>query len=255
MLLSHPHKVLMLVVALLPAQAVAQRSKLPVYEPAIGFTPYIGEDAVEHHDRLMAEYDSIVNIINTYPDTEEALRHLSAEQRVIWDNRYRYHRNDHLNVKWTGCSWYCSGGPDSIYTSSVLASDVEPGYSADNVHDFHLGTAWVAKGGVGERITYRFQMRSPAINSITVFNGNMVSGQAWRDHARVKELMVYVNGKPAALLQLQDIISMQTFRLGPFTSAPGRPLQLSFKVTAVYPGERFGNVAISELHFDGVRTH
>ncbi len=255
MLLKLASKSLLLAITLLPTLVIAQRSKLPVYEPAIGFTPYIGADAQERHAQLMAKYDTIVSIINTYPDTDDALKQLTSEQRAIWDNRYRLHANDHLNVKWTGCSWYCSGGPDSIYASSVLPSNEEPANSADNAHDFHLGTAWVAKGSMGERITYRFQMRSPAINSITVFNGNMVSGQAWRDHARVRELMLYVNGKPLALLQLQDVTSMQTFRLGPFSSPSGKPLQLSFKVTAVYPGERFGNVAISELHFDGVRTH
>lgn len=232
----------------------AQRSKLKVIKPRLGYTPDISANAVENHAKLMAEYDLIDSTISSYPYVEAAFEHLTPRQIEIWNNRYSYHRNDPQNVKTTGCSWYCSGGPDSIYASSVLPSIGEIGHNADNAHDFHLGSAWVAAGGVGERITYRFSKRSPAVSVITIFNGQQQNDQLWKDHARVKQLKLSVDGKPAAVLQLQDVTSMQTFEVGPFKEQDTQ-LQLTFEVTEIYPGDRLGHVAISELHFDGERTH
>jgi hypothetical protein len=243
-----------LLLLMMPSMVFGQRSKLPQIKPVLGYAPDISANAKENHARLMAEYDAIDSTISTYPYVEAAFEHLTPRQIEIWNNRFSYHRNDHLNIKTTGCSWYCSGGPDSIYATSMLPATEETGFSADNAHDFYLGTAWVAKGGVGERITYRFSKKSPAVSVVTIFNGHQLDEQLWKDHARAKQLKVSANGKPVALLQLQDVTSMQTFQVGPFKGNDA-PLELSFEVTEVYPGERFGHVAISELHFDGERTH
>ncbi|MDR3272884.1 MAG: hypothetical protein LBT29_05345 [Flavobacteriaceae bacterium] len=225
-----------------------------VIEPVIGETRDISVNAAKNIKKLYATIDSL---INTYPNYEAAKKHLTQRQIEIWENEEEYSREDHLDVSIWGCSWYCGGGPDRIFASSELKPSGNLTYKANNAHDFSLRTAWVegVQGyGIGESITYRFEKLSPPVTTVEIFNGYMKSDEVWQDNSRVKQLKVYVNGNPYALLNLKDIKSRQLFKIG---SHQGKKsdLYLKFEIVDVYPGDKYDDTAISEIEFDGTGVH
>ncbi|MDY3851794.1 MAG: Hint domain-containing protein [Prevotella sp.] len=157
-----------------------------------------------------------------------------------------------------GCSWYCGGGADSIYATSHLSAAGKHTYDPGNIHDFNLFTAWAVTGNkaVGQRVSFRFPPHSPRANILKIWNGYVKSRQLWQDNARVKELKLYVNGKPTALLQLADAPNQQTFAIQPLSTFNNEhPLILSLEITKIYKGKKYDDVVISEINFDGLDVH
>ncbi len=166
-----------------------------------------------------------------------------------------------------GCSWYCGGGPDTVYASSQLASQSGISYDGVNAHDLDYRTAWVegVPGyGVGESVTYHFSPTSPRITKIIVVNGYVKSEKAWRENSRVKKLKVYFRDKPIAILNLKDNRNEQKFTFSPignqnrddWDSLMTQPdWTLRFEIMEVYKGEKFDETAISEIFFEGVDVH
>lgn len=157
-----------------------------------------------------------------------------------------------------GCSWYCGGGTDSIYATSYLSAAGKHSYEPDNIHDFNLFTAWAVAGNkaVGQRVSFRFPPHSPRANTLKIWNGYVKSRALWQDNARVKELKLYVDNKPAALLQLADVPNLQTFVIQPLSTLNNEhPLILSLEITKIYKGKKYDDVVISEINFDGLDVH
>jgi hypothetical protein len=227
---------------------------LKIIEPTIGFTPDISDDAKKNLQRLKELYAKVDSIINSYSDYETAKQHLTERQIEIWENEEEYSKEDHLDVSTWGCSWYCGGGPDSIFASSTLPPNKNLDYVADNVHDFSLRTAWVEGYGIGESITFRFAKQSPPVTTVEIYNGYMKSDKVWQDNSRVKQLKLYVNDKPYALLNLEDIKSKQIFAIDTLQGVDNE-LYLKFEITDVYKGDKYDDVAISEIEFDGTGVH
>jgi hypothetical protein len=238
-------------------QQTELNQSLKIIEPTIGDTPDISDDAKKNLQRVKKLYSKIDSIISSYPDYDAAKKHLTERQIEIWENEEKYSKEDHLDVSSWGCSWYCGGGPDSIFANSTLSPNKNLDYKADNIHDFSLRTAWVEgiKGyGIGERITFRFLKQSPPVTTVEIYNGYMKSDKVWQDNSRVKQLKLYINNKPHALLNLKDIKSKQIFIIDTFQGVES-DLYLKFEITDVYKGEKYDDVAISEIEFDGTGVH
>ncbi|MBL7827382.1 MAG: hypothetical protein JNJ57_12165 [Saprospiraceae bacterium] len=238
-------------------QKTAEGPHVKTLEPKIGSTPDISVDAKKNLERLKQLYAKIDSIINTYPNYEAAKQHLTERQIEIWENEEAYSKEDHLDISTWGCSWYCGGGPDSIFASSMLPANQKLDYKAENVHDGSLRTAWVegASGlGLGQSITFRFPKLSPPVTTVEIFNGYMKSEKVWQDNARVKQLKLYVNDQPYALLNLKDIKSKQIFAIDTLQGTKDG-LYLKFEITEVYQGEKYEDVAISDIVFDGIGVH
>ncbi len=234
-----------------------QTETLKVIEPTVGFTPDISDDAKKNLERLKMIFAKVDSIINSYPDYETAKEHLTDKQIKIYQNEEEYSKEDHLYVGSWGCSWYCGGGPDSIFASSILSPNKTLDYKADNIHDFSLRTAWVegVNGyGVSESITFRFAKQSPPVTKVEIFNGYMKSDKVWQDNSRVKQLKLYINNKPYALLNLRDIKSKQVFAIDTLQGVESE-LYLKFEITDVYKGDKYDDAAISEIEFDGIGVH
>jgi len=168
-----------------------------------------------------------------------------------------------------GCSWYCGGGPDSVSASSFLKStSTTINYLPQNAHDLSFKTAWVPIGnGIGEYLTYHFRQTAPRITKIIIANGYVKSEKAYRENSRVKKLKVYIDNKPFAVLNLQDIRQEQIFEfesIGKARPAPNtnwKELEklpkwtMKFEILEVYKGEKYDDVAISEIYFDGIDVH
>lgn len=231
--------------------------ELKVIEPTIGFTPDISDNTAKNLERAKDLFRKIDSLIQSYPDFEAAKEHLTERQIEIYENEEAYLKEDHLDVSTWGCSWYCGGGPEDVFASSVLSPHKKLDYKAENAHDFSLRTAWVegVEGyGIGENITFKFARMSPPVTAVEIFNGYMKSDKVWQENSRVKQLKLYINDEPYALLNLKDIKSKQIFAVDTLQGKEN-DLFLKFEITEGYKGDKYDDTAISEIEFDGIGVH
>lgn len=222
-----------------------QDNLLKVIEPEIGLTPFLDENALrEELRKIQAVCDSF--------GLSECYSRLSERQIRIMEWDYES-RSDYLDVGPYGDSWYNCGWPEKITATSVLKPSAGNDYKAENAHDFSLRTAWVegaGGNGTGESITYCFPENNPPVTTVDIYNGYMKSEKAWRENARVRQLKLYINGAPYALLNLKDTIAQQSFHIG--SHRPSKDgLRLKFEIREVYKGIKYDDTAISEIGFDG----
>ncbi len=158
-----------------------------------------------------------------------------------------------------GCSWYCGGGPYKITASSYLKAQGKFTYQPDNLHDFNLLTAWVpdtAGGVIGEKINFHFEPLSPRVNEVIIYNGYIKNKELWQANSRAKRIKVYINNKPYAILELQDVTASQSFKIDPVRSKDStKDLILTFEIVEIYKGSKYNDVVISEINFDGLDVH
>lgn len=164
-----------------------------------------------------------------------------------------------------GCSWYCGGSVKSIIASSELKENNGISYSPENAHDFDKNTAWVegnSEYGIGEFMEYYFDFNEMenyngtlGINKIILANGYKKNKQTWENNARVKQLKVYVNDKPYAILNLLDYFEIQTIDIKEIIFPVSKITKIKFEITQVYKGKKYKDTAISLLMFDGIGVH
>lgn len=164
-----------------------------------------------------------------------------------------------------GCNWYCGGFVKSIRASSELKEHNGINYSAKNAHDFDKNTAWIEGKpdyGIGEFIEYYFDFSetkgykgSLGINQILLANGYKKNKQTWENNSRVKQLKVYLNDKPYAILNLLDSFEIQTIDIGEIKFPANKETKLKFEITKVYEGIKYKDTAISLLMFEGIGVH
>jgi hypothetical protein len=174
---------------------------------------------------------------------------------------------DYWDIIGGGCSWYCAGGPKAVTASSYLESQGAINYEPQNAHDLNYKNVW-AEGvpgyGIGEYLLYTFSGSSPRITEIIVVNGHVKSQIAWENNSRVKKLKVYIDDKPYAILNLQDIRGTQRFKVEPIGNSERQNFEilqtqpdwtLKFEIMDVYRGLKYDDVVISEIYFDGLDVH
>lgn len=164
-----------------------------------------------------------------------------------------------------GCSWYCGGAVKTIKASSELKSNNGINYSPNNAHDFNKNTAWIEGKedyGIGEYIEYYFPFNEKtetknnlSINQILIANGYKKSKNTWKNNSRVKQIKVYLNNTPYAMLNLLDVFEVQSFDIGDIKLPPNKETILRFEITQVYKGDKYKDTAISLLMFDGKGVH
>ncbi|MDO4789946.1 MAG: hypothetical protein Q3998_03160 [Porphyromonas sp.] len=192
---------------------------------------------------------------------------LSRMEKNILNSYDEMASEDYWDILGGGCSWYCGGGPKSVKASSTLKSQGKINYKAENAHDLNYLNVWAegVKGyGIGEYLLYTFEAASPRITEIIVVNGYVKSEAAWKNNSRVKKLKVYVDNKPYAILNLKDVRSSQTFSVDPIglrtdnenDDLAGKPdWTIKFEIMEVYKGDKYDDVVISEIYFDGIDVH
>lgn len=159
----------------------------------------------------------------------------------------------------TDCSWYCGGGPYKVTASSYLKAQGTSTYIPDNLHDINLFTAWApdtAGGVIGEKINFHFEPLSPRVNEVTIYNGYIKNQEVWQANSRAKRIKVYINNKPYAILELQDVTAAQSFKIDPVRSNDStKDLVLTFEILDIYHGTKYKDLAISEINFSGLDVH
>ena len=156
-----------------------------------------------------------------------------------------------------GCSWYC--GAPAIHVSATSALTEKNGYThpAEHAHDHDLNTAWCSAGdSAGEKLTFEFvtskqDVAHLAVTSCAIYSGYQATEKLFRQNARPKTLQLFIDGHPAALLELKDSLGFQHFNI-PKVSLP-RPSRhtIAFQILDTYPGTRFSDICITEISFSG----
>lgn len=159
-----------------------------------------------------------------------------------------------------GCSWYCGGGPSKVTASSHLAPQGKYTYEAKCAHDFSMRTPWcegVDGNGIGEWLLYDFNEQFARITTIYIANGFVLNSATYHNNARAKKIRLDYNGKPYAILELEDVIGIQSFEVGPLGSGPEvkKPFSLKFTILEAYPGVKYQDLCISEIWFSGLDVH
>lgn len=189
--------------------------------------------------------------------------------KAEWNKLYEMESDDEVESKYGNlsiyddlysekCSWYCGGEVKSVTASSCLQPIKSFNYEGENAHDFNHESVWATKGkGIGESLTYTFEGKCPRITTVKILNGHVKSESVWRANSRVKKLRMYYNGKPYAILALQDSRTLQCFDVGTlgYHDFDKSDWTLKFEILEVYPGSKHEDTVIAELYFDGIDVH
>jgi hypothetical protein len=189
------------------------------------------------------------------PEEQEILNYCSETKENAWE------------IIGEECSWYCGGGSKEVTASSFLKGQGDNTYEPENAHDLNYKTVW-AEGvpgyGIGEYLLYHFAPESPRITKIIVANGYVKSQSAWEKNSRVKQLKMYLDEKPYAILNLKDIRAEQSFDVDTIGNSDRENLDklrakpewtIKFEILDVYKGSKYDDVVISEIYFDGIDVH
>ncbi len=185
---------------------------------------------------------------------------------------------------------YIKQHPDYRFTtaSSALKSTSENTYGDRNISDLSYQTAWiegVAGDGIGEYIAFNFQPGHPRITTVIIANGYIKTKEAWKNNSRVKQLKMYVNDKPFAILDLKDVYADQIFKIPTIgykityglnndgttwwrykdengkdvksyhENSELQPDSIKFEILSVYKGDKYKDTAITEIYFNGLDVY
>lgn len=158
-----------------------------------------------------------------------------------------------------GCSWYCGGQMYKVTSDTYLKAQGNIDYKPANVHDFDLLTAWVpdtAKGPIGKAISFHFKPLSPRVNEIIIYNGYVKNYDLFKANSRVKKFKLSINGVVQAMLDVADTTGRQSFTIDPIRSNnKQKDLVLTLEIVEIYKGEKYKDVAVSEINFSGLDVH
>lgn len=161
---------------------------------------------------------------------------------------------DPWTKQFEGCSWYCGGRIDSVYSSSEKSSSY--------INDFNFGTAWTSEVKNSKSlpfISFVLKAESSRITNIVFVNGNARSKELFEKYARAKTIKMYVNEIFFGLLHLEDHKNEQIFSFEPIGTANRKDYEamkslpnwsIKFEIIDIYEGQ-INYVAISEVSFEG----
>jgi len=153
-----------------------------------------------------------------------------------------------------GCSYEENGGPDSIWATSAL----DDNYLVDNIYDGSLDFAWVegkSDDGIGESINFKMISNAWPLEKIIIYNGYQKDLSLWKKNNRVRQLMLFIDDKPVAKLNLYDVTNGQEFEVSKWFPQREEPYMLRFEILKTYKGTMYNDTVISEIDFDGPVSH
>lgn len=94
---------------------------------------------------------------------------------------------------------------------------------------------------------------------VCVVNGYAKNEKTWEENGRVRTLLMYVEDRPYAYLELEDILKPQYFELpeGDILAADGGEISFRFEIVDVYPGTKYDDTCLTglALEFSGRFGH
>ena len=181
---------------------------------------------------------------------------------------------------------------DAEYQFTTASSALKPQnkitYGSKNIGDLNYQTTWVegVKGyGIEETVAFKFPPGHPRITKVIIANGYIKSKILWKNNSRVKQLKMYLNNKPFAILNLKDVYAEQIFSIPTigykityglnndgttwwrYKDENGRDIKsyhenselqpsiIQFEILSVYKGDKYKDTAITEIYFDGLDVY
>lgn len=192
---------------------------------------------------------------------------LTTEEKAFTDTCFIFN-GDHTRPKspyWIDNAPRCGDPINSarvIYATTTYPSSSQHTYDAINVNDNDLSTAWVEGKddyGIGERLVFRYKIdgakNTPELLKgssncwINIYNGYVKSESSWSNNSRVKKFILGTADSIIATLHLEDTRASQQFLLDlPNTL---NDAELYLEIAEVYPGNRWSDVAITEVEIKG----
>ncbi len=130
-------------------------------------------------------------------------------------------------------------------------------YDVAKIEDGRVDTAWIAGGeghGIGESITFTFtqehfkeaDLEKIYFNGFFIINGYCEDKQTWKEHSRVKKILITHLDRPLYEVILHDSMNVQAIRFPEeIWLHPGDTVKVT--ILEVYPGDKYQNAVISEL--------
>lgn len=156
-----------------------------------------------------------------------------------------------------GCSLRCAY-PWEVFSSSPR----KPVYATN---DNYARSAWIddqPPSSVGATLEIRFPRRlPPELSGLPFYGFDIIDGAwmpddgaqgavaTWKQHARIKKLRMFYNGKPLYDIALADSRRWQTVTFNDIYIAPGDTMTL--QILEIYPGAGSQDAAVSELVLQG----
>ena len=232
--------------------------------PVIKGQPTITYDFSQEAKKKWDQTEALFQLLNTEERDWDSLT--ETEKALIGD--FDETKMEFYAVVVGGCSWYCGAGEYAVNTSTYLKPSKTFSYKAHNLNDFDYETAWVegkSGYGIGETIQFSFAPQHPRVTSIRIANGYVKSKAHWENNSRVKQLKMFINDTPFAILEFKDVYSEHEFPLeDPIGYGGDRdfdklkhmpPWTIRFEILSVYKGKKYDDTAISEIYFDGIDVH
>lgn len=148
----------------------------------------------------------------------------------------------------------CSESPNSVSVTSFLGAQDRNTYSAEKLTDGDPTTAWAegkADFGIGEYIEFK----AFPLTNWGILNGYQKDNTTWENYSRVKKMRIFIEGKPAFEVMLEDKMGIQTFQLPDNIKIDPQKISTGTKIKMVileiYEGKKSKDVAISEIFFVG----
>jgi hypothetical protein len=142
-------------------------------------------------------------------------------------------------------------GIDQYCVSSVLAQDQVVNrfnYGPDSLFDKASDTAWVEGvpgQGIGEWVVVEFDQYR-LVTAIEIRNGYNKDRDIYEKNGRVREIKLEFSERQKRSVTLKDTGTPQPIALP--KDQPLKAYWIKFTIESVYPGSKFDDTAISELH-------
>ncbi len=146
----------------------------------------------------------------------------------------------------------------SISSSSKAETIGSDNFEAKNLIDGNMKTCWLsATDGKNETFELIIDLEDNASVSqaqvwdIYFFNGWRKDFHTWKEYSRIKKASMSVNDMPYAEITFEDTYKLQSIDLDKFKIDKSRRCRIRFRISEVYPGAKFQQVAFSDVQLIG----
>jgi hypothetical protein len=139
--------------------------------------------------------------------------------------------------------------PKSVTGKAVASLMLQPqsAYGVQNLFDSRTEFAWATDGkksdGIGETVSLQFDA-TQNLSGIMIWNGYQRSDTHYYANSRVAKLSVKINEQPEFTLAVADHNGLQLLR---FPKLFVDVKNMTMKITGIYPGKSYKDLAISEM--------
>ena len=164
---------------------------------------------------------------------------------ILEKNKYIDRREEEVPVN-PNASFSTDPVHEPSTSSALIDKSGRYNYNASNLADADFNTAW-AEGEDGYGIGEFIEFDVGRLLCLTIYNGYQKSIDSWKNNSRVKIFKVYLNNTPICFLELEDVMSGQSFDLGNLIQGGIEDVSLRFEISKVYSGNKWKDVCISDI--------